>query len=222
MDYGRRSQNKIDALRQRLAAFYNDAAVKYPFTGSPTKPAEWSIIISAIEEQSRTRGGERPVRVMEFGAGRTLFGSYLGPLRNEIAFTVQDITPLNEAHLREQADSVYIGPLEAIPGSYDVIFSTYVWEHISAPRRTLDLLLNRLTPGGSLFLFCPRYEIPGYVPPALRQHGRVRGLGLSLQLFQSRLAARIRGNAQFLVVPDPAVFHGPWYRDADAVHLVSR
>lgn len=213
---------RVAGLRQRLGEFYNDAAVKYPFTRSLNKYAEWNIVKAAIERQLAERGQSQPVQLLEFGAGRTLLGAHLGPLRSSTTFTVQDITPLNEGHLREQADNVYIGPLETMPGSYNVIFSTYVWEHIAAPRRTLDLLLDRLAPGGSLLLFCPRYEMLGYVPPALRHHGRLGGLAISLRLVLSRLAARISGKAQFLVVPDPALFHGPWYRDADAVHLVSR
>jgi len=36
------------------------------------------------------------------------------------------------------------------------------------------------------------------------------------------LHVRISKEPQFLINLNPAVFHAPWFRDADAVHLVSR
>jgi hypothetical protein len=38
----------------------------------------------------------------------------------------------------------------------------------------------------------------------------------------SRLRARIDRRTRFWVNSDPAMFHANWYRDADAVHIVSR
>ena len=108
-------------------------------------------------------------------------------------------------------------------GQFDIIFSTFVWEHIAEPQATLDYLLERLAPGGSLFLFSPRYDVPGYVPPALRHLPRFYSLWLSLWLQVTRLSTLLGGRAKFWIVTDPALFHvTPWFRDADAVHLVSR
>jgi len=41
-------------------------------------------------------------------------------------------------------------------------------------------------------------------------------------LTASRMMSRLDRKARFWVNCDPSVFHGPWFRDSDAVHIVSR
>lgn len=213
----------ICQLRDRLHTFYNDADARYPaFESNAQQDCYWAVVKSALSDRLQATPQSAAIRVLEFGAGRTQFDSFLGDMRRSVHFTTQDVTAKNARHLEAVSDRVHIGDLATMAGQFDIIFSTFVWEHIPSPRTTLDLLLNMLAPGGSLFLFAPRYDVPGYVPPALRHTGTVRRLLLSLRLYISRLNAQLRNRYQFLIVPDPALFHGPWFRDSDAVHLVSR
>jgi len=208
----------VAELRQRLDAFYAATTEYSDFqVESNSKPEIWTPIVGFIEQRLAE---QKSCRVLEFGAGRTGFGRFLGRLRDRVKFEVQDVTPQNREYLAGEADAVHIGDVAATTGPYDVIFSTFVWEHISNPRLTLDLLLRRLAPGGALFIACPRYDMPGYIPPSAR-HYRV-GARLRLVLWQTARWLGLSSNQdRFLIHTDPALFHLPWFRDSDAVHWVS-
>lgn len=208
---------RVGELRRRLDAFYSSTADYSDFHVEATsKPEFWGPVREAIEARLGAGGA---CRVLEFGAGRTGFASFLGPLRGRVAFEVQDVTPQNREYLAGQADAVHIGDLRSVPGAFDVIFSTFVWEHVTNPKATLGVLLGMLEPGGSLFIACPRYDAPGYVPPSARHYGLARRLGVAWWLAKRRLSGG-RGGA-FAIHVDPAVLHAPWFRDADAIHWVA-
>lgn len=207
---------KVAGLRARLDAFYANTKDYNDFNvEANSKPEFWTPIRDAARARLEKQG---TCRVLEFGAGRTGFARFLGDLRPRITFDVQDITPQNRDFLTGEANSVHVGDLRGISGSYDVIFSTFVWEHITNPRETLNVLLKLLAPGGSLFIACPRYDVPGYTPPSARHYGV--GKKFAIAAWQ---AGRAIGSTQdrFIVHTDPAVLNGPWYRDADAIHWVS-
>ena len=209
----------VSRLRARLKAFYDTTTAYEAFAEPNWKPEFWSPVRVAVQRLLIDSGH---CSVLEFGAGRTSFGEYLGPLRHQVRFDVQDVTGLNVAHLSRSADKFYRCELTDIDGSYDIIFSTFVWEHLTAPRAALTHLLRLLAPRGALFLACPRYEFPFYMSPSIRHNSGFQRAIVALWLLWRRSIARITRRGDFLIHLDPAVFHRPWFRDSDAVHWVSR
>jgi hypothetical protein len=212
---------RVAELRRRLDEFYRTTTVYDAFKATNQQPDLWMPIRREIVRLADGPAAGRKVRVLEFGAGRSGFGDFLGELRPRVEFHTQDVTPQNSEFLATQSDHVHVGDVADLAGPYDVMFSTFVWEHITNPVRTLTDLLNKLAPGGSLFLVSPRYDLVGYTPPSARHHKGLPRLGLALGLALQRLRTRLGGPSGFLIHTDPALFHGPWYRDADAIHWVS-
>lgn len=209
----------VRALRARLDAFYANTT-DYP-------------AFCALPDQSGLCTGLRPilgsflavkstVRVLEVGAGRPTFHEHFADLRDRLIYDVQDVTAQNVAYLRTVADHVWIGDVSAIHGSYDIIFSAFVFEHVTDPPVFLSTIDRLLAPGGAHVMVCPRYDVPGYVPPSLRHLDRFRRIANCFLLWGYRLATSIDRTPRFLINLSPAVFHVPWYVDADATHLVSR
>lgn len=209
---------RVSHLKKRLVEFYATTDDYQDFQVNNHKPEFWNPIRDAVLD----RLNRAPTcRVLEFGAGRTTFGDYLADVRSRVTFHVQDITPQNREHLATQADHVHIGEVTALDGTYDIIFSTFVWEHITNPREVLAHLLARLAPGGRLFIACPRYDMPFYVPPSARHYSKPSQLALSLRLWLRRARTALGGSASFAIHTDPALFHKNWYRDSDAIHWAS-
>ncbi len=214
--------SRLTELAERMGAFYESIEDYTVFRGDVvTDYADfWDHIRQAIEARLAVAS---MCRVLEFGAGRTGFARSLGDLRERVIFVAQDITSQNEEFLRNEADEIHIGELEMMGGSepFDVIFSTYVWEHLTQPRATLDRCVESLRPGGMLFVCCPRYEFPFRLSPSAGHYGRVSRLALALALMGSRVVTWLTGRPRFWVHLDPAIFHLPWRRDRDAVHWAS-
>jgi len=205
-------------LRRKLDVFYASTKDYSDFNvEANSKPEIWTPIKAAIEQRLADKGS---CRILEFGAGRTGFAVFLRELRSRVRFEVQDVTPQNQDYLSGEADAVHIGDISGLAGDYDIMFSTFVWEHGTNPRHTRDLLLQRLSPGGSLFVACPRYDMPGYIPPSARHYTTGARLGLTLWQTARWLGLSGRGE-QFLIHTDPALLHRPWFRDSDAIHWVS-
>jgi hypothetical protein len=81
---------------------------------------------------------------LEVGAGRTGFANLLGNMRRQLEFHVQDITERNQEYLNTVADKVWLCRPTDIRGTYDIIFSTFVYEHMTRPRATRQHLLTML------------------------------------------------------------------------------
>lgn len=209
-------------LRRKLDEFYA-RTTEYPaFRAVNHIPKIWAPIVRRIQQSIGAKGDPR-VRVLEVGAGMTGFPRYLGEkLRPDVHFTAQDVTARNLDHLREVSDEVIIGNIENRGPAYQVIFSTFVWEHLTNPRATLQALLARLTPGGSLFIACPHYDVFGYTPASAKHYSLPSRVRLAFWLQAQRAKARRYKRASFLIHKDPALLHTNWYRDADAIHWVSR
>jgi SAM-dependent methyltransferase len=54
-------------------------------------------------------------------------------------------------------EQLYIGPLENVPGQFDLIMLSHVFEHWTEPRALLTTLTRLLKPGGCLFIQVPNY-----------------------------------------------------------------
>lgn len=206
-------------LRDRMDRFYQTTEEYAAFQHPNEMPEQWPYVRAAIEETLRRKP---QCRVLEIGAGRSNFARFLGDLRGSIHYTTQDVTRSNEDHLRQMADAVHFGSVLDLAGTFDVIFSTFVLEHISDPRRTLEKLFGMLAEGGRLFIFCPRYDAPFYLSHSADHYGRARRIGIGLTLTAARAWALVTRRPLFLIHTDPAIFHIAWDRDRDAIHWASR
>jgi len=215
-------------LRLKLDAFYSDAPSYSAFRQPSNQRDCWAHIQTQIESLLAHQNGRR-LSVLEVGAGRTGFAEFLNGvgLRPWVDFHAQDVTRFNEAWLNSQADSVYFGDVAdaGIPAGMDIVFSTYVLEHVTDPVQHLDTLWSLVGVGegrhGSMFVFSPRYDLPGYLCPSARHLSLIGRLKLLMTAATSRLITMITQRPQFLIQNDLAAFHTPFYLDADAVHWVS-
>jgi SAM-dependent methyltransferase len=210
----------VRALRARLDEFYATTDAYPVFRETPDNSPYFRAMAPYLNGLLARTADK--VRVLELGAGRASFPSHFADLRGRIEFHAQDVTPQNRDYLAGVADRVIIGDLSGIDGEYDLIFSTYVFEHVATPGPFLGHVRRLLRPGGVHVVVCPRYDVPGYLCPSLRHRPLATRLGLHVKLAASRAAALLGGRPRFWVNTDPAVFHGPWYTDADAVHVVSQ
>jgi SAM-dependent methyltransferase len=200
--------------------FYASTNDYAAFSESAGRPPEYYRILDPLMVDVLRQTNPR---ILELGAGRTRFPDSLGESRNRVQFHAQDVTPQNRDYLQSIAEQVFIGDITSIPeDGYHLIFSTYVIEHVSSPREFLEQAAMRLAPGGWHVIICPRYDLPGYLAPSLRHLSRLPYVYLCGRVAVSRLGVISGGMPAFWINTDPAVFHGPWYTDADAVHLASR
>ncbi len=207
----------IGILETKMRAVYRDPAAYPPFTDVSNQPELWSIVI----QRARARAAGGPCRVLEIGSGRSGFAAVLAEsgLRKAggVHYTAHDVTDANRDFLRARADDTVIGPVSELAGPFDIVFHSFVLEHIVRPRAFLEQILALLPPAGLHIFSCPRYDAPGMAPPSLAHFG-VRGR-LAYALFNLRRA--LSGRPRFPLLSDPAIFHGPYYRDADAIHCVA-
>ena len=209
---------RITELRARLDEYYGRADDYSDFAEVNWKPAYWAPFIKRTREVIDQKG---TCSVLEIGSGMSGFGPALEETREHVRYTAQDVTAQNRAHLDTVADEVHIGDVSTIEMKFDVIFSTFVYEHVSTPQATLKHKIDMLEPGGSLFIACPRYGFPFYVPPSARHYGFFRRIGIMASFMKRRISAMLRGAPAFVIHTDPAIFYGPFYRDADAIHWPS-
>jgi SAM-dependent methyltransferase len=217
-DFATEADPRTSDLRRKLDQFYDSADDYASFEAPSEKPEFWGPI---RDEAIRLHACQGQCDILEFGAGKTLFRSFLGASNQDIRYHVQDVTARNTEYLRTQADSIHIGDLRTISARYDIIFSTFVWEHITTPRAVLDHLLSLLKPDGSLFIISPRYDFPFYISPSGRHYSRLRQIRIALWLLWRRLRVRAGADADFLIHLNPALLHRPWFRDSDAIHWAS-
>ncbi len=205
-------------LHEQMDAFYASCPTYSAFQEPSNATQEWNHVKTAIVEHDRSRGR---CRVLEFGAGRSGFAEFLGELRSSVDLTLQDVTPVNEAYLRARADRVEMGSLLELEGEFDVIFSTFVLEHICEPEKTLERLLSLLAPGGSLFLFCPRYDFPFFISHSADHYGMARRMMLGAEVLWKRVRSMVTRRPAFIIHLDPAALRLEWMMDRDAIHWAS-
>jgi len=214
-----REDSRIRVLAERLHAFYSESTDYTAFQSPAVHSREWGAMLPLCDKLLRQR---QRITVLELGAGRSAFADALGSRRPCVQFDVQDVTAANLEYLRGVADRVYTHPIEDLAGEYDLIFSTFVLEHVATPVLFLENVRRLLTPGGWHVIFCPRYDNPAYHCPSLRRLSLGVRTAAALQLWSGRAMSIIDRKPRFFINTDPAVLHGPWFRDADAVHVVTR
>lgn len=209
-------------LETRVSNFYRTVGTRYPaFNETSRRDRFWRMVVNSIE----TRLADRPyVKVAELGAGRTGFADFLGPLRSRVEFHAHDVTDTNRTHLEGVADRTHIGAVTAVADAapFDVVFSTFVYEHVVRPREFIDAQLSMIESGGSIFIFSPRYDWAGYIPPSLRHMPTSVMIWNAMKVWTAHWRSAVSNTPRFLLVEDPAMFHTEdWHRDADAIHLAS-
>lgn len=206
-------------LRTRLDAFYRRAPDYPAFVEASSHADCWRYVLARAREIVGRNGA---CRILEVGAGRSGFASALGELRGSVFYVAQDVVPRIRGWPEVKADDVHIGDLGSMTGEFDIIFSTYVFEHVTNPRAFLDSAISLLSPNdGSLFIFCPRYDMPFYLPRSLRNRPWTGRLRIGLHVCWRRMMTAMSRRPAFLIVANPAVFEVAWRPDVDAVHLVS-
>jgi len=222
LPYQKLSKEAHRDLREQLDQFYS-AAPEYTAFQAPSDQRNcWEHVINCMRERL---GGKSRLRILEVGAGRTGFPRYLAEknLRSAVEFHAHDVTRYNEDWLRGEADESFFGDIlsTSLPGGYDIIFSTYVLEHVTDPATHLEKIWNLLSEDADLFIFSPRYDLPGYLCPSARHLPRLAKLKFATRAGWARLVAFFLRKPQFLIQTDLAAFHEPFYLDSDAVHWVS-
>ncbi|MCX6585599.1 MAG: hypothetical protein NTX13_03325 [Acidobacteria bacterium] len=213
---------RVKDLERRLIEFYQTDAQYPAYLTPPSKNCWHQVILSSILRKIDDTK-DRKIRVLEVGAGSTTFLSCLGEIEDRVEFVAHDITDRNRSYLSSHSHRSVFGPLEELEevGKFDIIFSLFVMEHLVRPLEHCRLISKMLIKGGSHIVVCPRYDLPGYVCPSLRRVG-VFGVGFAEMRAKALLLGLICSlRAGYLVNANPAVLRGAWFRDADAVHLVS-
>ncbi len=210
--------SRVADLRQRMDQFYSSITDYTDFAEPNSKLEFWKPVRQAIEQCLLRQDA---CRVLEFGAGKTGFTKSVADLRQQITFHVQDITSANQDYLAGQADKLYISDILGIDETYDVVFSTFTWEHISNPQIALNHLLGCLNPNGALIIASPRYDFPFYLSPSARHLPLWQRFQIGLWIASRRLKVAGGGKGDFLIHLNPACLNMPWFRDADAIHWVS-
>jgi hypothetical protein len=209
--------DQVQELRSELDAFYRTV------DGYFLDPVDHGGLHHLMDPLlDRLLASNETIRVLEYGCGKTTFARHLGSRRSRVHFIVQDVTPRNREYLAGCADEVVIGDIAEVRAPVHLAFSTFVLEHVASPAHHLSAIAALIPPGGSHVVFCPNYELPGYLCPSLRHLSRRKRVVVNAFLAASRLAALLDRQPRFWVNLDPAVRHVEWYRDADAVHVVSR
>jgi SAM-dependent methyltransferase len=204
---------EVAAMERRLTEFYTSTSEYTPFAQESWHVAMWKEVLRYIRASSKAT-----IRVLELGSGKSGLGRFLAEtdpeLRQRIHLCGHDVTQSNREHLEMWFDEVVFGPMENIRESWDVITHGYVFEHVARPRSFLSHALDLLVVGGLHVFQCPRYDFPFYAPPALDHLSGSRKWSAVVRLMCSR--------REFLLVGDPAVFHLPYRRDRDAIHVVRK
>jgi len=213
----------FNSLKVKLDNFYGTVS---DYTAFET-PSEQSNCWKHIADKLTLLGSSsKKIKILEVGAGRSGFGIFLSKLglRDACIWVAQDVTNQNSEWLEAHADKVILGDIEKLPmdDCYDIIFSTFVLEHVVNPSAHLNRIANLLKPSkGTLFIFCPRYDLPCYLSPSSRH--LTKSLRIKFLLFSifSRIKTILTGKPAFLIQTDLAAFHQPFFTDADAVHWPS-
>jgi SAM-dependent methyltransferase len=212
----------VTLLSERLCKFYQSTGDYVVFQTPSNQTLLWSHLVSDLQKRLPDAANQK-VRVLEVGAGRSGLAGYLQSigLRDKVELHAQDVTAQNAVWLEEHFDAVTIGSTEQVPGDFDFVLSSYVFEHVTAPEGFLDSLWAKLAPSGVIMMTCPRYDAPFYLPPSVDHVAAPKKLALACYVVWRRLLTLITGRPAWLVLKDPAVFHLPFSIDRDAVHWVS-
>jgi hypothetical protein len=225
----RNAEPTLCRLEARLLSFYSGNCAYYETATASDKTHFIEPIISIARRISERKSR---VRVLELGAGISQLPDALFHAlpRGAVEFVAQDVNDTNVAFYSNRGCKLLVGTLDDLHAEwvrtrlipeYDIIVSFFTYEHLTRPMRYLEITSSILSELGALVVICPKYTAPFYIPPAVRHLDLLSQLSTNLRLLLNSLAVRVGAKPRFFVVSDPAIFHGGWSRDFDAVHMVS-
>ncbi len=130
-------------------------------------------------------GWEAP-RLLDLGCGRGGLVEQLGLPLTQVVGVDPDMASLQEHRLALPRAAGFSDALPFVADSFDLLFSSWLLEHLARPSRTLAEIHRVLRPGGKFVFITPN----GRHPLALLN----RGLGRFARL-QGRMVARFYGRA---------------------------
>lgn len=209
----------LNTLKNRMMLFYKTDPYDFP-RESESQAIIFDVFFDILLKKVQ-RG--RHCKVLEIGAGGSTFGNYLEAknIRDYVEYTAQDVMDRNIVHLKRVADSVIISDFDKVCGHFDVVFSTFVFEHLVEPKAYLNKVDSLLTSEGVHIIICPRYDFPGYICPSLRHLSVLKMLLFDAFKLTTLVAARIiKRFDDFLINTEPAMLYSSWRTDSDAVNIV--
>lgn len=123
---------------------------------------KYSDELNVLASYLRTEAAEQPVlRVLEAGCGRE-WHLQTGDLAIEISGIDLDSHALEfRRSVRKDLDHAIVGDLRTVQlpeAHFDVVYSSYVLEHVEGAERALDNVVAALKPGGLLIVRVPDLE----------------------------------------------------------------
>lgn len=148
----------IDAIYTSYTIYHQAAGAEQAvFEQSSGLPASRSV---RLLETFRDRAGLKPTgRMLDVGCGNgatiRAFGQVVPGWTK--AGTEFDGKYRTEVESIPNTESLHVGPIEAVPGTFDVITMIHVLEHIVDPVDVLATLRSKLGPGGLLLIEVPHH-----------------------------------------------------------------
>lgn len=174
---------------------------------------EYRVLSRAVRDHFDDRPG--PVRILEAGCGRE-WPLDLGAHRAVITGVDLNAESLRlRRDLHHDLDEAIVGDLFTVDlpvGQFDVVYSSYVLEHVPHPRRLLDRFASWVAPGGLIILRIPdRDSVWGFA---------ARHAPYQVQVWFRRYAMGMAnagkpGFGPFPVVYDPAIARPAIHRFCD-------
>ena len=192
-------------LSEDLIFFYNS----YSNYDSFISPRDHSHLYNHVVESDVKN-------ILEVGAGVSNAFRYFQ--EKNINYHAQDISNQNSKFYDDHKINFLLGDLGMIKSNYNVIFSSYVLEHVTDPQKFLIDQLNLLSINGYILIECPNYYLPFHVPPSLRHYSIFKQFYLTLLLYFENIFGR---QNEFLINNKPAFKFIKWKRDYDAINIVS-
>ncbi|MCX7887433.1 MAG: class I SAM-dependent methyltransferase [Verrucomicrobiae bacterium] len=225
-------QGALAALDRRLAAFYNSSQIAEYFRRASEANRAWDEsgphgIVLALAGPGK--------HVLEMGCGSAVGYEHLRALGIEytgVDWSAEQIARNAERFPEARFICTTLYETGLADGMFDVVFSTYVLEHLVWPHRALREMARLVKPGGVIVVICPHYRRAGRCPSL-----PFGGPGS----FREKLAAGCYGQAvlhffyrfwwplvvgmrrePFLINLRPRCFVEPNRPDNDAVYLPER
>ena len=213
--------SRLQAIQDALKSFFRDNKSYYR-EAEGNKDYIYRPVLKLIADMAQSN---HPPRVLELGAGRTSFPRFLREHKTgiQIDLIAHDINETNVDYYAQNSIKFVVGdwPQIKAEGPFDLCFSSFVYEHLVEPHNFLKGMIENLTPTGKIVIVCPKYIVPGYVPPAIRWLPLWKQHLLTCYLSLSNMLTKITKRCNFWICVEPTIIRRPYRRDYDAVHMVS-
>ena len=210
---------ELAELRHAMLRFYYSDGSYYERAASSDKARFYAEVVSATG-LSHKKGAA----VLELGVGTPSFPAYCPARGIVIDYECQDVVPWT----RNACRPVDLVPKEAFHHGdflelrfgrrYELVFSTFMWEHVVRPKRFAEKIQDLVSPGGYAVFINPKYDFPLYVNPAMRHFPFHKILAFKLKTSVAVLVGP--GRPQFNMIGTPRCLVESYERDYDGVHNV--